>query len=135
MIHPVKSLFFQLYWWQDRHGHKGEPLPASLSFFSICIQLYVFALVMFFYEVVIHFSFVIELLRTITVLLILYLLFIVLYKKEYKNILKDRRYHTRTQRIMAIVFGVGAFLSCLVTIIFLVALQDKIIKLDLPLIK
>ena len=90
---------------------------------------------MFFYEVVIHFSFVIELLRTITILLILYLLFIVLYKKEYKKILKDRRYHTRTQRIMAIVFGVGALLSTIITVFFMVANNDGTIKLDLPLIK
>ena len=135
MLNPVKSLFFQYYWWQSRHGRKSDPFIDALGMFTMCIILYTLEIVTLFDCIIIHFSFYLRVIEAIIIIFLFYLLYTLLYKREYKKILKDRRYHTRGQRIMALLFAVGSLLSYICYGIFLLLLAGGTIKLDLPLIK
>ncbi|MDE5976322.1 MAG: hypothetical protein K2G69_07220 [Muribaculaceae bacterium] len=118
MINPIKSLFFQYYWWQAYMGHKDIPAPMALCFMLLFLMIYLFSIL------ILIDSYFIELNKRVMDIIMgasigiiaLMLYFNIIYKGKYKEFIYDKRYATITQGIFAILYiimAIGSFILSL----------------------
>ncbi len=108
MLNPIKSLFFQFYWWQRKHGQKGNEIYNTMGVITLTIEVYVFATFWLLNSLFLEDRLDIRIAYGILIFIMLPILYALLYKNKYKKIIIDKRYNTLAQTILSYVFVLGA---------------------------
>ena len=135
MLNPIKSLYYQYFWWQRRYGHRDMAIWSALSFMIVCISMYVVPLVklffyLFFYKAPIWSKFF---QHTVFILAILILMYNIVLHKKYLEIIKDRRYKTKLQSIFAVFFIIFSFITIYAGLGFMYLCDHNIWSIKIPL--
>lgn len=119
MINPIKSLFFQYYWWQEHMGHKDIPAPMALCFMMFLLLFYIDSILTIIQYFLLRDILIDVFGPTLIIVIIIGILLYrdIIYKEKYKKFIYDKRYSTLFQGVGAILFIIFAFVSCYISLI------------------
>ena len=109
MVNPIKSLYYQYFWWQRKQSgpYQGVAQWSALSFLVISIELYqatVIYLLLRFLPIDIYLIGNIN--KAMVGVLFIVLYYYLIYIKNWKRIVRNKKYNTMSQKIFAIFFPI-----------------------------
>ena len=122
MINPIKSLYYQYFWWQRKQSGPYQDIAqwSALSFLVISIELYQLPIIYRLLELLIKGSEYFYLEEDInTSLMVVHAIILGCYllnKKNWKRIVRNKKYNTMPQKILAILFPIFG-LACMILLL------------------
>ncbi len=108
MVNPIKSLYYQYFWWQRKHGRdRGSADLLAFGSLVISIELYqvgVIYLLLRFLPIDNDLKGNIN--KAMIGVLFIVLYYYLIYKKNWKRIVRNKKYNTMSQKIFAIFFPI-----------------------------
>ena len=112
MVNPIKSLYYQYFWWQRKQSGPYQSIAewSALGFLVMCIELYQFPIIYRLLELLIKGDEYFDLEKDInTSLIVVHAIILGCYllnKKNWKRIVRNKKYNTMPQKIFAILFPI-----------------------------
>lgn len=122
MVNPIKSLYYQYFWWQRKQSGPYQDIAqwSALSFLVIWIEVYQIPIIYRLLRLVIkgreNFDLVEDINTSLMVVHAIILGCYLLNKKNWKRIVRNKKYNTLSQKIFAILFPIFG-LACMILLL------------------